>query len=116
MKADAEEKQRDWEQAKVQLDRAVALIPVAEEEEYRRFVGAIDMAWVQLLVDLQSVERALVQGLNQEDDVVIDDRLACIQCSHERIQSALDQLPVTYGSPEQTTSRQKELQVFQIYC
>ena len=111
MRADAEEKQQDWEQAKVQLDRVVALVAIAEEDEYRRYCGEIDIAWIQLLVDLQSVERSLVQGLSQEEDVLIDDRLACIRCSHERIQSALDQLPVTYGSPEQTTTRQKELQV-----
>lgn len=111
MKADAEEKQQEWEQAKTQLDRAVALVPVAEEEECRQFSSEVDISWIQFLVELQSVERALIQGLAQQDDVPLDDRLACIECSHARIQSALDQLPVNYASPEDATTRRKELQV-----
>lgn len=91
------------------------MVQVAEEEECRRFSAEVDIAWIQLLIDLQSVEKVLIQGLAQQADVPLDDRLTCIECAHARIQSALDQLPVKYGSPEEATTRQKELQVMEYF-
>ena len=111
MKADTEEKQQEWEQAKTQLDRAVALVSIVEEDENRRFCSEVDESFIQLVNELQSVEKALIQGLSQQEDVPLDDRLTCIECSHARIQNALDQLPVTYDRPEEVTTRRKELQV-----
>ncbi len=35
-----------------------------------------------------------------------------IEVSHARIRSALEQLPLSYGSPEEAAARRKELQVF----
>ena len=111
VRAEAEEKQQEWEQAKTQLDRAVAFVSIIDEDESRQFSLQIDESWIQLDRQLQCVEKALLQGLAQQDDVPLEDRLICIECSHARIQSALDQLPVKYGSPEETTTRRKELQV-----
>lgn len=111
VRTEAEEKQQEWVQAKTQLDRAIALVSVVDEDENRRFCVEIDESWIQLDRELQCVEKALLQGLAQQEDIPLEDRLICIECSHARIQSALDQLPVKYGSPEETTTRRKELQV-----
>lgn len=116
VRTEAEEKQQEWEQAKTQLDRAIVLVSIADEDESRRLCLEIDESWIQLDRELQRVEKALLQGLAQQADVPLDDRLICIECSHARIQSALDQLPVKYGSPEETTTRRKELQVSNYPC
>jgi hypothetical protein len=110
VKADAEEKQQDWDQAKSQLDRAVALIPISEEEAGRQFCLAVDQSWGNLIEKLQSVEQLLLQGLAQQTGVPLDDRIACIECSHTRIQAVLDQLPTFYSNPDQAAVRRKELE------
>ena len=111
VRAEAEEKQQEWEQAKTQLDRAAVFVSILDEDESRRFCLQIDELWIQLDRELQCVEKILLQGLAQQEDVPLDDRLICIECSHARIQSALDQLPIKYNSLEETTTRRKKLQV-----
>lgn len=111
MKADAEEKQQDWDQAKSQLDRAVALISIMEEEAGRQFCLSVDESWINLSHKLHLVEQLLLQGLAQQTDVPLDDRITCIECSHARIQAVLDQLPIVYSSPDQAMARRRELEV-----
>lgn len=135
MKADVEEKQNEWDQAKTQLNRATSLIPIAEENAYRQWCVAVEESWDILNGALQKVEQALLNSLVQHSDVPIDERITCkfsgalcscsllsdngisflkigIEVSHARIRSVLEQLPSSYGSPEEAAARRKELQVF----
>ena len=77
MKADAEEQQQEWEQAKSQLSRAVALIPIAEENAQRQFCIVVEDSWNELNRALKSVEKALLQGLVEPSDVPLDERITC---------------------------------------
>ena len=84
---------------------------VFEESEGRQYCSEIDGAWSRLERLLQSAESALLQGLSQQTDVSLDERIVCIECAHARIQSALSELPITYAKPEEAAARRKELQV-----
>lgn len=84
---------------------------IIEKEEGQLYCLEIDEAWMQLQRLLQSTESALLQGLAQQPDVPLDERIVCIECSHARIESALAQLPACYANPEDAAARRKELQV-----
>jgi len=77
VKADAEDKQNEWDQAKTQLDRAAGLIPIAEENAYRQWCVAVEESWDILNSALQKVEQALLNSLVQHSDVPIDERITC---------------------------------------
>lgn len=78
MKADAEELQQEWEQAKSQLHRAVALIPIAEEAAQRQICLANEESFDRLDRALKSVEQALLRGLVEPSDVPLDERITCM--------------------------------------
>ena len=84
---------------------------LVDKEEGQLYCLEIEEAWAELQRLLQSTESALLQGLAQQPDVTLDDRIVCIECSHARIESALAQLPTCYANPEDAAARRKELQV-----
>lgn len=84
---------------------------IVEEAQGRQYCSEISDAWSRLEQLLQSTEAALLQGLSQQADVSLDERIVCIECSHARIQSVLSELPTVYARPEDAAARHKELQV-----
>lgn len=77
LKADTDEEQQEWEQAKSHLNRAAALVAIIEEDSQRQFCTRVEESWRDLEQALQLVEQALLHGLVHQPDVSLDERITC---------------------------------------
>ena len=92
------------------LDRAVELMPLSEEDAQRQLCISVEQIWIVINQSMQAVEGALLKQI-QQSSVPLDERIACIECSLARIQNALTQFPSSCNTQEDVSTRRKELKV-----
>ena len=109
LKAESDDKQQQWKQSQSHLDRAVTLIPIDQEDAYRQRCIAVERLWVDVNRRLQQVESALVRQ-SQQSNVPLEDRIACIECSLARIESALIHSNSSCSTEDEAEARRQELQ------